>query len=97
MKKIIEITDTYRLDFLQDNQFRGASILNDDNFHWAIVDSSFIDIHHDKIIKITDQEKEAETVIQFDVKKIEWKNSIREAIDAYIESCKVLDFDGRDI
>lgn len=94
MKKI---TDKQRLDFLQDNQFRGKSILNDDNFHWAIVDSAFINIHSDKIIKITDQEKEAETEIKFEVKKTEWKNSLREAIDAYIEECKVLDIDGRDI
>lgn len=89
MTKKRKLTDKQRLDFLMENSFRGLCVLNDDNDHWAVV-SCFFQKTSSKdltVTKVTDREKEAETRMEFIVPKQEWKNSLREAIDAYHQKC----------
>lgn len=88
------MTDKQRLDFLELNRWRGPCILNDNNDHWAIVMCFYQKTNNVKITKVTDREHAAETEMEFYVPEQEWKNSLREAIDSYIQKCH--DFDCND-
>ena len=66
------MNDTKRLDWLAD-QF-GCALVNDDNGHWAFTGEGLQNVPIDN---------EPEDIMSsFYIEKKDWKNSIREAIDA---------------
>lgn len=89
MKKI---TDKQRLDFLVKHRLDAPCLVNDDNDHWCVALCESISIAGEGV-KITDFEKEFDATIKFIISKDQWKNSPREAIDAYMEKCELEHFD----
>ena len=76
---IVPITDTERIDWLERIASEGASpgLINDDNGHWAV---SFNGMQG--CIDHGDEPVDVNTMYLVAAK--DWKNSIREAIDAAI-------------
>lgn len=71
------MTDTERLDWIEHELgIAGGALVNDDNGHWAIADSGF------QNAVSGDAPQDVQTTFVIEAHK--WKNSIREAIDAYI-------------
>ena len=67
------MTDTERLDWLENQQ--GSALLSDDNGHWAVSSTGMRNIN-------TVNENPIDIQSAFFTEKTEWRNSIREAIDA---------------
>jgi len=74
------MTDTELIDWLEDQAKHGACIglINDDNGHWAVSGSGVQNCPHGR-----DPEDIDTTFFVF---KGEWRNTVREAITAAIES-----------
>jgi hypothetical protein len=68
------MTDTERLDKLE--KCYGVALVNDDFGHWAVVVNGMQNVP---------DETPADIQTTFFVEKHEWKNTIREAIDAYLD------------
>lgn len=69
-----EITDTDRLNWIENNEF-GAALVSDDDGHWAIASTGFQNVP---------METPADIEANFFIAKDEWKNSVREAVDTQI-------------
>jgi hypothetical protein len=74
------MTDTERIDWIEEQTKQGAclGLINDDNGHWAISDSGM------QNCPLSGDPEDINT--SFFVFAGEWKDSIREAIDFYIQS-----------
>jgi len=70
------VTDTQRLDWLEEQVNKGAcpGLINDDNGHWAV---SFNGMQN-----AVAGEQTADVWTAFHIEAHEWRNTIREAIDA---------------
>lgn len=77
MKKRKKRTDTELLDGLEAKVDRGdcPGIINDDNGHWAVSGTGIQNV-------VTGKPKDVQTT--FFVKAKEWRTTIREAIEAYL-------------
>lgn len=73
------MTDTQRIDWLekQADEGRSPALVNDDNGHWAVSMSGF------QNAVCGDGPQDIETT--FFVNANQWKNTVREAIDAAIK------------
>jgi len=71
------ITDTERLDWLQEQSHYGCGLINDDTGHWAVSTDGF------QYVLMEDAACDIETT--FHVPSDEWSNSVREAIDAAMQ------------
>ena len=69
------ITDTDRINWLEKKVNTGAcpGLINDDNGHWALVFDGFQNV-------VTGKPKDVSTT--FFIKARDWKNTVRQAIDA---------------
>ena len=72
------MTDEERLDWLENNP-HCASLVNDDNGRWAVTSNGFQNVSS-KGVLVTESAIDIETA--FWVEACEWKDSVREAIDA---------------
>lgn len=76
-----EMTDTELLDFLEQS---GSSLINNDAGHWAVTSAGWQE---------TLEKYPGDLATTFLVEKSEWRNSIREAIGAFVEQCKEREHD----
>lgn len=79
-KRLVELdthkkamADTKRLDKLENCE--GVALVNDDFGHWAVVENGMQNVP---------DETPADIQTTFFIEKREWKDTIREAIDAYL-------------
>jgi len=69
------MTDTKRLDWLEENGF-GAALINDDNGHWTVA--------FDGTQNVPEGKSPIDIVTSHFIKKGKWRKNIRDAIDAAI-------------
>jgi hypothetical protein len=74
-----QITDKQRINWLEEKGWGGA-LISDDNGKWAIVFDGFQNLVYGK--------KASDIQTTFLIQKKQWKNSVREAIDHFMQNKK---------
>jgi hypothetical protein len=80
------MTDTQLLDFLEAKSKEGhcPCLLNDDTGNWAVVEDGMQNVPIDAPCDIQ---------TTFWVEKHQWKNSVREALEAFVTECSEMEND----